>query len=404
MKEKIKPVMRPVNAKLTKLFVEFFQSEESSGIILMLCTIVAILVANSPVGKGFVDFWHTKLGFEIGAIALNQSLEHWINDGLMAIFFLLIGLEIEREIYIGELSDLRSASLPIVAAIGGMAIPALLYFMLNRGTETQGGIGIPMATDIAFALGVLALLGSKIPASLKVFLTALAIIDDLGAILIIALFYVGNFLFLYLMLALGVFAGLLILNRLGVLGLPFYLIPGILMWYFMLQSGVHATLAGVLLAFALPFGDGSENSPSYRLQHFLHKPVAFGIMPIFALANTGIQLSGQWLENLAMPNSLGVFGGLVLGKPLGILSASFIAVKAGLSELPSEISWKHIIGAGFLGGIGFTMSIFITLLAFSDPEIIQGTKISILLSSLLAGLTGYLILRWQASNNLNDAI
>ncbi len=280
MRGKIKPVIRPVNIKLTKLFTEFFQSEESSGIILILCTITSILIANSPLGKGFMDFWHTKFGFEIGAIALNQSLEVWINDGLMAIFFLLIGLEIEREIYVGELSDRKSASLPIVAAIGGMAMPALLYFMLNQGTETQGGIGIPMATDIAFALGVLALLGSKVPSSLKVFLTALAIIDDLGAILIIALFYVGDFSFLYLLLAVGVFAGLLILNRLGVQGLSFYLIPGILMWYCMLRSGVHATLAGVLLAFALPFGDGSENSPSHRLQHFLHKPVAFGIMPI----------------------------------------------------------------------------------------------------------------------------
>jgi NhaA family Na+:H+ antiporter len=399
MKEKTKPILRPVNKKLTRLFTEFFQSEQSSGIVLILCTVVAIVIANSPFGKSYLDFWHMKLGFETGGIALNQSLEHWVNDGLMAIFFLLIGLEIEREIYIGELSDLRSASLPIVAAIGGMALPTLFYFLLNRGTETQAGVGIPMATDIAFALGVLALLGNKIPSSLKVFLTALAIIDDLGAIIIIALFYVGDFSFLYLMLALTVFAGLLILNRLNVRGLPFYLIPGILMWYFMLQSGVHATLAGVLLAFALPFGDGSERSPSYRLQHFLHKPVAFGIMPIFALANTGISLSGKGFENLVAPNSLGVFAGLFFGKPLGIFLAGFLAVKTRLSQLADDVSWKHIIGSGFLGGIGFTMSIFITLLAFNDPQIIQGTKISILLSSLLAGVTGFLILRWQTSNN-----
>ena len=404
MKERIEPVLTPMNKKLTKLFMEFFYSEQSSGVILILCTLTAIVIANSPFGKGFLDFWHMKLGFETGGVALNQSLEHWVNDGLMAIFFLLIGLEIEREIYVGELSDLKSASLPIVAAIGGMAMPALLYFLLNRGTETQGGIGIPMATDIAFALGVLALLGSKIPSSLKVFLTALAIIDDLGAILIIALFYVGDFSFLYLMLALMVFAGLLILNRLRVHGLPFYLIPGILMWYFMLQSGVHATLAGVLLAFALPFGDGSEKSPSYKLQHFLHKPVAFGIMPVFALANTGITFSGRWFENLAAPNSLGVLAGLFFGKPLGIFLFGFLAVKTRLSQLPGSVSWKHIIGAGFLGGIGFTMSIFITLLAFSDSEIIQSTKISILLSSVLAGVTGYLILSRQRSNSLNDAV
>lgn len=404
MKEKVKPAMRAVNTKLTKLFVEFFESEQSSGVILILCTLGAIVIANSPIGKGFIDFWHIKLGFETGGILLNQSLEHWVNDGLMAIFFLLIGLEIEREIYIGELSNLKNASLPIVAAIGGMLVPALFHFLFNRGTETQNGIGVPMATDIAFALGVLGLLGKRIPASLKVFLAALAIIDDLGAILLIAIFYVSDFSLMYLLLALGVYAGLLVLNRLGVKGLPFYLIPGVVMWYFMLQSGVHATVAGVLLAFALPFGDGSETSPSYKLQHFLHRPVAFGIMPIFALANTGIVFSGRWLEGLTTSNSLGVLAGLLVGKPLGIVTASWIAVKAGLSQLSEELSWKHIIGAGFLGGIGFTMSIFITLLAFTEPEIIQNTKIVILLSSLLAGVTGFLILRGQEPDNArNDA-
>lgn len=404
MKEILKPIVKPMNEKLTKLFIEFFDSEKSSGIVLIVCTVMTIVIANSPFGKGFLDFWHVKFGFEIGGIVLKQSLGHWVNDGLMTVFFLLIGLEIEREIYIGELSDLKSASLPVIAAIGGMAVPAFGYFVINRGTDTQGGFGIPMATDIAFALGVLALLGNKIPPSLKVFLTALAIMDDLGAILIIALFYVGDFSFFYLMLALAVFAGLLVLNRLGVQGLAFYLIPGIVMWYFMLQSGVHATLAGVLLAFALPFGDGSEKSPSYRLQHFLHKPVAFIIMPVFALANTGIALSGRWFENLTVPNSLGVFAGLFLGKPLGIFLASFFAIKTRLSQFSGDISWRHIIGAGFLGGIGFTMSIFITLLAFNDSEIIQSTKISILLSSLIAGGTGFLILNKQASRISTDGV
>ncbi|HSL45087.1 MAG TPA: Na+/H+ antiporter NhaA [Anaerolineales bacterium] len=403
MNENWKPVIGPVNTKLTELFTEFFESEKSSGIVLILCTITAIAIANSPLGERYIDFWHIKLGFETSGIALNQTLEHWINDGLMAIFFLLIGLEIEREIYIGELSDLKSASLPIVAAIGGMAIPAFLYFLVNRGTGTMDGIGIPMATDIAFALGVLALVGRRIPASLKVFLTALAIIDDLGAILIIAIFYVGDFSFVYLMLALAVYGGLLLLNRLGVRALPFYLIPGVVMWYFMLQSGVHATVAGVLLAFALPFGDGSETSPSYRLQHVLHKPVAFGIMPVFALANTGIPLSGRWFESLLTPSSLGVFAGLVIGKPLGIFLAAFLAVKARLSQLPGEMTWKHIIGAGFLGGIGFTMSIFITLLAFSDAELVQATKISILLSSLVAGLAGFFVLRRQTPDSADNA-
>jgi NhaA family Na+:H+ antiporter len=262
---------------------------------------------------------------------------------------------------------------------------------LNRGTETQAGIGIPMATDIAFALGVLALLGSRVPVSLKIFLTALAIIDDLCAIAIIALFYVGDFSLLYLALALGILAGLFVLNRLGIHWLPFYLIAGIVMWYFMLKSGVHATIAGVLLAFVIPFGNGDEKSASYKLQHFLHKPVAFIIMPLFALANTGIALSGNWVEGITTSNSLGIFAGLFVGKPLGIALFSFVAIKIGLSQLPNSVSWKHIIGAGFLGGIGFTMSIFITLLAFSNPEIVQSSKISILLSSLLAGAVGFIV-------------
>src|SRR5688572_13853930 len=305
--------------KLTKLFVEFFESEQASGVILILCTITSILIANSYLGGGYLDFWHTKIGFETNAISLKYSIEHWINDGLMAVFFLLIGLEIERELYIGELSDLKNATLPIFAAIGGMVTPALLHFLFNLGAETQAGVGIPMATDIAFALGVLALLGSRVPVSLKIFLTALAIIDDLGAIAIIAIFYVGDFSFIYLVLALGILAGLFVLNRLGIHWIPFYLISGIIMWYFMLKSGIHATIAGVLLAFVIPFGNGDEKSPSYNLQDFLHKPVAFVIMPIFALANTGIVLTGNWMEGLITPNSLGIFAGLFVGKPLGIV-------------------------------------------------------------------------------------
>lgn len=385
-------MINPVKTKLTKLFIEFFESEKVSGVILILCTAISIIIANSYFGKGYLDFWHTKVGFETSNIFLKYSVEHWINDGLMAIFFLLIGLEIERELYIGELSDLKNATLPVFAAIGGMATPAIFHFLFNRGTETQAGVGIPMATDIAFALGVLALLGSRVPISLKIFLTALAIIDDLGAIAIIAIFYVGDFSLMYFMLALGILAGLFVLNRLGIHWLPFYLIPGIFMWYFMLKSGIHATIAGVLLAFVIPFGNGDEKSPSYKLQHFLHKPVAFIIMPIFALANTGIALTGYWTEGLVTSNSLGIFTGLFVGKPLGIALFSFLAIKIGLSQLPNEVSWKHIIGAGFLGGIGFTMSIFITLLAFDNPEVVQSSKISILLSSLLAGTVGFIIL------------
>ena len=382
-----------MKTKLTNLFMEFFQSEQASGVILIVCTIISITLANSFYGKGYLDFWQTKVGFETSSITLKFTVEHWINDGLMAIFFLLIGLEIERELYIGELSDLKNATLPIFAAIGGMLIPAVLHFIFNRGTLTQAGVGIPMSTDIAFALGVLALLGGRVPISLKVFLTALAIIDDLGAIVIIALFYVGDFSLLYFLSALGIFAGLLILNRLHVNWLPFYIIPGIIMWYFMLKSGIHASIAGVLLAFVIPFAGGNENSPSYKLEHFINKPVAFIVMPLFALANTGIVLTGNMMGGLITSNSLGIFSGLFFGKPLGIALFSFLAVKTGISQLPNEVNWKHIIGAGFLGGIGFTMSIFITLVAFGNLEIIQSSKISILLSSLMAGTVGFIILK-----------
>jgi NhaA family Na+:H+ antiporter len=381
-----------LKTQLTKLFVDFFESEQASGVVLILCTMVSMVIANSPLGNSYVDFWHSRIGFETGALTLKYSVEHWINDGLMAIFFLLIGLEIERELYIGELSDLKSALLPVFAALGGMVMPALLHFVLNRGTATQGGMGIPMATDIAFALGVLALLGSKVPIALTIFLTALAIIDDLGAIIIIALFYAGEVSLPYLVVAVGIFAALLICNRLGVHRLPFYLIPGAIMWYFLHKSGIHATIAGVLLAFAVPFGQGDEASPSYTLQHCLHKPVAFIVMPLFALANTAIVLTGNWIEGLTTTNSLGIFAGLFLGKPLGIVLCSFLAVRWGVSQLPGEVFWKHVIGAGFLGGIGFTMSIFIALLAFDNPESTQSSKIAILLSSLSAGTTGFLIL------------
>jgi NhaA family Na+:H+ antiporter len=378
--------------RLTKLFKEFFESERSSGIILILSTLISIAVANSALGSSYLDFWHRKIGIEIGGFILKQSVEHWINDGLMAVFFLLIGLEIERELYAGELSSLKNASLPMLAAVGGMAFPALFHFLFNRGTEFQNGIGIPMATDIAFALGVLALLGSRIPASLKIFLAALAIVDDLGAIAVIALFYTDDLSILNLILALSIFGGLLILNRLKAHNLWAYLIPGLFMWYFMLQSGVHATVAGVLLAFALPFGDGGENSLSYKVQHFLHKPVALFIVPLFALANTGIVLDDGWVEGLTSSNSLGIFAGLFIGKPVGIALLSFLAVRLGWSRLPLGVSWRHVLGAGFVAGIGFTMSIFITLLAFKDPEIVQNSKASVLLTSLCAGVTGYVIL------------
>jgi NhaA family Na+:H+ antiporter len=311
----------------------------------------------------------------------------------MVIFFLLIGLELEREVYQGELSNIKNALLPIFGAIGGMLIPAALYLFFNFGTSTQSGAGIPMATDIAFALGILSLLGNKVPTSLKIFLTALAVIDDLGAILVIAVFYTKTLFWNNLLAAMGIFVLLLILNRLKVKNLILYLIGGIVMWYFMLNSGVHATITGVLLAFAIPFGDGSKKSTSIVLQHYLHKPVAFIILPIFALANTAIILNSNMSEVLSQHYSIGIALGLIVGKPLGIFALSFFAVKSGICKLPNDLNWKSLFGVGFLGGIGFTMSIFVTLLAFDDATIINNSKFIILLSSLTAGIIGFLSLK-----------
>lgn len=378
-----------VQRKLSKSFKAFFDSEKSSGILLIVATVVSLALANSVLGENYLNIWHLYLG--------GLSVEHWVNDGLMAIFFLLIGLELERELYNGELSNLRNALLPIFAALGGVAAPALIHFYLNSGTETQAGIGIPMATDIAFALGVLAILGSRVPASLKVFLAALAVIDDLFAIVVIAIFYTAKLSIAYLLGAIIVFALLVLLNRFfRVMSLIPYLLGGALMWFLMLQSGVHATIAGVLLAFAIPFSakEDDAESPSHKLEHFLHKPVAFVILPIFALCNTGIIIGADWANNLSSSNSLGIIGGLVLGKPLGIILLSFIAVSIGICRLPLDLNWRHVFGAGLLGGIGFTMSIFITNLAFvGSTEIINASKMAILLASLTAGTIGFLWLK-----------
>ena len=372
--------------KLTKLFAAFFESEKLGGLVLILCTVVSLLLANSNFGDSYHHFWLTEFA--------GHSIEHWINDGLMTIFFLLIGLELEREIYQGELSNIKDALLPIFAAIGGMFIPAALFLFFNFGTETQSGAGIPMATDIAFALGILSLLGNRVPTSLKIFLTALAVIDDLGAILIIAIFYTKTLLWTNLFIALGMFVFLYVLGKyFKVKNLIPYLIGGVIMWYFMLNSGVHATITGVLLAFAIPFGNGGEKSTSYILQHFLHKPVAFIILPIFALANTAIVMSGDISEILTENYSLGIALGLIIGKPLGIFSITFVAVKVGLCKLPSDLNWKSVLGVGFLGGIGFTMSIFITLLAFDNEAVINNAKFIILLSSLVAGVLGFVFLK-----------
>jgi len=379
---------------LTRLYKEFFNSEKSGGLILVFVTILSLVLANSPWQIDYINFWHFNLG--------GHSIVHWINDGLMTIFFLLIGLELEREIYRGELSDIKNASLPIFGAIGGMLVPASLFLLFNFGTDTQSGAGIPMATDIAFAIGILSLLGNRVPTSLKIFLTALAVIDDLGAIIVIAIFYTTTITFANLFIALGIFGFLLILNRLKIHNLIPYLIGGVAMWYFMLHSGVHATITGVLLAFAIPFGNGREKSPSYILQHYLHKPVAFFILPLFAIANTCISIGDSWQNGLGQAYSLGIIAGLFIGKPLGICLFSFIGVGLGLCALPTDLKWKNIIGAGFLGGIGFTMSIFITLLAFDNADIINNSKIAIIIASIIAGIIGFSFLKLTLKTQIEN--
>lgn len=372
-------VMAP--QKMTKLFREFFESEKAGGLILIAVTIVSLIIANSNYGEVYDSFWHHKL--------VGLSIEHWINDGLMAIFFLLIGLELEREIYIGELSDFRNALLPFSGALGGMLIPAGLFALINSGLPSAAGSGIPMATDIAFAIGILSLLGNKVPLSVKVFLTALAVIDDLGAILVIAIFYSSNISLNYLFASLTVFALLLLLNRLKVHRVWPYIVGGIAMWFFMLNSGIHATITGVLLAFAIPFGNGDHKTSSSKIQHFLHKPVAFLILPIFALANTSINFEGNIIDALRSPISLGILLGLVVGKPLGILLFSWISVRLKISILPTDLNWGRLLGIGMLAGIGFTMSIFIALLAFTDSAMINNSKLAILAGSLLSGILGF---------------
>lgn len=370
--------------KLTELYNDFFKSEKTGGLLLVFVTLLSLGLANSSLQEGYVNFWHFNLG--------GHPIVHWINDGLMTFFFLLIGLELEREIYQGELSVIKKASLPVFGAIGGMLVPAGLFLLINYGTDTTSGAGIPMATDIAFAIGILSLLGNRVPSSLKIFLTALAVIDDLGAIIIIAVFYSTSLAISNLFIALGIFGILILLNRRRIHNLIPYLTGGALMWYFMLRSGIHPTIAGVLLAFAIPFDKGRERSPSYILQHFLHKPVAFFILPLFAIANTCIPISDNWQSSLVQSSSLGIIAGLLLGKPLGIWLFSYIGVRSGFCTLPSDLKWKNIIGVGILGGIGFTMSIFITLLAFDNTDIVNNSKIAILVASLLAGIIGYIFL------------
>ncbi len=377
-------MIKKVMVKKKNIFNDFLDSERVGGNLLIFATILALLLTNVFIGENFSKLWHISIG--------HFSIEHIVNDGLMTVFFLLVGLELEREIYVGELSNIKKAILPIIAAIGGMIAPALIHFFFNYGTNMVSGAGIPTATDIAFSLAILSLFSKKVPNSLKIFLTALAIADDLGAIFVIAIFYTKTISWFYLLGSLLVFGVLLLMNRLKVKNLWGYMSVGAIMWYLMLNSGIHATITGVMLAFAIPFT--KENNISISLQASLHKPVAIFILPIFALVNTSIYLGEDLTSHLLSPNNYGIFFGLVLGKPIGILFFTSIAIFLNISKLPGNLKWSHIIGASFFAGIGFTMSIFVSGLAFEDTVLIQYSQITVLISSLTAVILGSVWFRY----------
>jgi NhaA family Na+:H+ antiporter len=367
--------------KLFNLVTEFLESEKAGGFVLILCTIVSLILSNSFIGESYISFWNLSIG--------GHLLVHWINDGLMTFFFLLIGVELKREFMEGQFQHLRKALLPIFAAVGGMLIPAGIHLLLNFNSPTQSGAGIPMATDAAFALAILSLVEKRAPFGLKMLLLAIAVIDDLFAVILIAVFYTADISWFNLGLSLLVFLALMTMSKFGMKSVITYVIGGILMWYFMLHSGVHATLAGVLLAIALPFKKADRYSVSMTIQHHLHKPVAFFILPLFALANTSIAISGNMIENLSNANSMGIILGLVVGKPAGVFLFSLLAVKIGVASLHSDLSWKHVFGIGILAGIGFTISIFISLLAFTDTQIIDQSKMAVLAASVVAAVCAY---------------
>ncbi|RBA44516.1 Na+/H+ antiporter NhaA [Elizabethkingia anophelis] len=376
--------------KLTQYFKKFFESSQSSGIILILCVLVSLFIANSSLETGFQNILDSHLG--------PYSVAEWINDGLMSVFFLLVGLEIKREMLEGELSNIKNASLPIFAAIGGMLVPALIYAFFNNGTEYAKGWGIPMATDIAFSLAIISMLSSRVPASIKIFLAALAIVDDLGAILVIAIFYTEQLHWSYLLISGGILVLLVLFNKLGIKKHIFYLIPGVALWYCMHHSGIHATIAGVLLAFTIPTNiSDTEISPLEKLEGMLHTPVNYLIMPIFALANTNIVFQKGMVDGLFTSFGAGIIGGLIIGKLVGILLFSFIAVKLGISKLPQHSKWSQMVGVGLLAAIGFTMSIFIAILSFKGHQDIQDeAKFAILVASTLAGFAGYTVLKFTS--------
>jgi NhaA family Na+:H+ antiporter len=390
----------------TNFIKQLLKHDAIGGMILISCVIISLGIANSGLSISFNHLLNAQLGFKNSFIHLQYSTTSWVNDGLMTVFFLFVGLEIKREILNGELSDIKIATLPVFAAIGGMLVPALVFILFNYNKPTQHGWGIPMATDIAFAVAILTLLGKSIPLSLKVFLKALAIVDDLGAIIVIAVFYTEGISTNYLLLATAAFGLQLVFNFFKLRQLAFYIVPGILLWYFIHHSGIHATIAGVLTAFAIPY-QSISGKPSLllKLEHWLDKPVNFFILPLFALVNTAIHFDWNLLiTSLSSPAGLGIIAGLVLGKPIGILLCSLTAVKTKLSSLPRNTSWLQLWGAGQLGGIGFTMSIFITLLSFSKAYLHDESKLAILLASVIAALAGYLILKATGKKPLSDGL
>jgi NhaA family Na+:H+ antiporter len=429
---------RPPVERIVRPFQDFANKQSSGGLLLIIATAVALVWANSPWGESYVALWHTKLSVGVGDFSISKDLTHWINDGLMAVFFLVIGLEIKREVLVGELSSVGNAALPVVAALGGAVVPALIYLAINAGTKGSAGWGIPMATDIAFALGVLALLGQRAPTALKVFVTALALVDDIVAVLVIALFYTSEISWGALGGGAVFLAALIVANLLGVGRTLVYAGLGVGLWLCFLLSGVHATIAGVLLALTIPAtsfinpgaflersryvldrfekaGEKGENvlsneerqaalhalnhaayklePPLHELEHNLHPWVVFAIMPLFALANAGVPLGGGVVEALTSPVALGIVAGLVVGKQLGITLFAWLAVRSGFSELPEGIGWRHVYGVGWLAGIGFTMSLFISDLAFSEDSLIEDAKLGIECASLIAGVVGWTILR-----------
>ena len=444
------PWEKPFNNIVTP-FEEFIHGETTSGMVLMVCTIMAMIAANTVLIHHYEHILHTEIAFAFGQWELRHTLHHWINDGLMALFFMVVGLEIKREVIVGELSDLKAALMPIIAAIGGMLVPAALFYGINAGGSGASGWGITMATDIAFAVGVIALLGSRVPRTVLTFLVALAIVDDLGAVMVIALFYTEQIYMNWLIMAGIILAVLIMFNRIGIRRPLPYFITGAFMWFAMLQSGVHATLAGVLIALTIPVkpefntrlfvlhveetlddmrnniddfeksnqdkqhsiihdgqtrallhslesGVQAVESPLQRLEHAMHMPVALLIIPLFALANAGIPIEwGALGQTIAHPVALGVMAGLILGKLIGIAGLTWLAIRLGLGTLPEGMKVKHLIGVGFIGGIGFTMSIFIAELGFAGrPEELLMAKTGVLFASIIAGITGYLWLRLTA--------